>query len=309
MHVFVVPINDNMSNEDTYHCLDRPDSRSLDNSAYGRGLSQLQCLGFSCSQRGLVAAIIIASSIATFTVLLLRGGSLLTPTTTKVGSAECVTNIFIVRHCDKEPAWAKDPTPDAVCTVEGELRGEYLAHIFGPGGKYPVPQRLYGRSLLPGFYSNRDLYLLWPLAQRLGILINTSFGQEEPVSLAQALTKDREATCSSDGIEDTVLVSWNHCEIPALSQSLGCHRGRCVTCWDDGDFETILWLRFATSKGPTGPWNLTLRVDKEGFTKSTRILGNKECEGSDADSTNFGFSCRPPSIWRNLPKKDAIPAP
>lgn len=40
-------------------------------------------------------------------------------------------------------------------------------------------------------YSSRDLYLLWPLAQRYGLLVNTSFTAARVLDLASTLLQER----------------------------------------------------------------------------------------------------------------------
>eukprot|EP00441_Pelagodinium_beii_P034822 CAMPEP_0197643852 /NCGR_PEP_ID=MMETSP1338-20131121/17023_1 /TAXON_ID=43686 ORGANISM="Pelagodinium beii, Strain RCC1491" /NCGR_SAMPLE_ID=MMETSP1338 /ASSEMBLY_ACC=CAM_ASM_000754 /LENGTH=269 /DNA_ID=CAMNT_0043217143 /DNA_START=1 /DNA_END=807 /DNA_ORIENTATION=- len=199
----------------------------------------------------------------------------------------CVVNIFLVRHCDKNPPWAKDPTPFELCTREGLLRGEHLAEAFGPGGRFPVPSRLYARKLDSGYYSSRDLYLLWPLAQRLQLLVNASFAVDDMPALAQSLLEVRDATCS-EGRAATMLVSWDHCCIPALAQALGCQEQICKTCWDDGDFDTMLQLRYVKSslsdQDGTQSWNVSVRSVSEGFAGPQRAIGYQECIENPAES-------------------------
>lgn len=207
-----------------------------------------------------------------------------------VEQSPCAINILMVRHCDKRPAWMKDPTPDGICTARGLLRGEHVAHAFGPAGRFPEPTRLFARRLPTGTYNSRDLYLLWPLARRLHLHINTSFSQEKTPDLGLALLAERDVMCaSSRDKEPTVLISWQHCSIPALAQTLGCTWGRCMTCWDDADFDSVLWLRFL--QGPATDWQLEMKVDSEHFHGPKGKLGYRECAGASSDSAVFGLPC------------------
>ncbi|CAJ1341927.1 unnamed protein product [Effrenium voratum] len=214
--------------------------------------------------------------------------------------SRCVFNVFLARHCDKNPPWAKDPTRMELCTEQGLLRGEHLARAFGPQGQFPAPGRLFARKLIPGVYSSRDLYLLWPLAQRLHLLVNTSFAPDEALDMVNSLKAEREASCLA-GSELTVLVSWDHCSIPALAQALGCEDEMCKLCWDDADFDKVLWLRFTALTSDTR-WNLTPRAVAEGFAAPKSVAGYRECLGNPAESSNFGFKCHAPEAWRTLPE-------
>lgn len=76
-------------------------------------------------------------------------------------ASKCVFNLFLARHCDKNPPWAKEPTKMELCTEQGYLRGEHMAAEFGPEGQYPMPNRLYARRLKRGVYTSRDLAERW----------------------------------------------------------------------------------------------------------------------------------------------------
>merc|ERR1719433_2020032 len=101
----------------------------------------------------------------------------------------------------------KDPTPPMICTATGELRGERVAHLFGPGGRFPTPSRLFARRLPAHMYASRDMYLLWPLAQRLGVPVNATFAEDEFASLAETLLAEREAICAGPGLQGGPLPS------------------------------------------------------------------------------------------------------
>mmetsp|Transcript_50730 Transcript_50730/g.110768 ORF Transcript_50730/g.110768 Transcript_50730/m.110768 type:complete len:292 (-) Transcript_50730:15-890(-) len=255
----------------------------------GRGCLLTVTLGLFVATGFLVAAH-VGGSAATATELAASG-----PLSS---GGSCIYNVILVRHCDKVPRWGKHPTPLAVCTERGELRGIRVAQVFGSGGRFPIPDRLFGRRLPPRVYASRDLYLLWPLARRLSLDVNTSFSDtwEGRLGLAKALLDDREA-CGARGFrERTALVSWNHCSMPALAQALGCQQGRCATCWDDRDFGTVVWIRFEAPSAQ-GPWKLELRQGREGlgYDLHSTVRGAfdyEECEAQgEIRLRNGSFPC------------------
>jgi len=200
-------------------------------------------------------------------------------------SSPCGVNVIIARHCNKRPPWAAHPTPPAVCTQQGMLRGENMAHIFGAGGRFPAPTRLFARKMREGFYSSRDLYLLWPLAQRYGLMVNLSFAAADVLELSRSLLEQRPQLCG-----ETVVVSWDHCLIPAMAQALGCRENPCLTCWDDRDYDTLLWLRYDQLL-PGGAWNVSLKVEHEGFGGFDGPSSYRECWDNIAETKAMGYPC------------------
>jgi len=215
----------------------------------------------------------------------------------------CEVNIILVRHCDKNPPWDPDPTPFEACSVRGEMRGVHLAQIFGPGGAFPKPTELFARRLGAGLYASRDMYLLWPLAQRLGLWINATYQQTDISGFAAALLANREAMCSSTAstasMVPTALVSWNHCFLPALSQALGCHDTFCMTCWDDNNYESVLTLNF--KRNTSGHWSMNPSVKSQNFSQAfppTTPFLYKECtiKTSSDQGDNLIHQCTAPQF-------------
>lgn len=272
-----------------YSRLERPETKGENGSRRSCSLK----LGICCSLVGLLF------------VLLYRAEGVASEETVGRLPSRCVFNLFLARHCDKNPPWAKEPTKMELCTEEGFLRGEHLAREFGPHGPYPMPNRLFARKLNPGVYTSRDLYLLWPLAQKLGLRVNTSFGEEDAMTMVQSIEREREVKCLEGHSLETVLVSWDHCSIPALAQAWGCRQEPCMRCWDDGDFEKLLWLRFTATPAAADPrealsWNLTVAAVSEDFSAPRGVSGYRECLGNPAESSNYGFPCRAPPSWKSL---------
>eukprot|EP00928_Gymnodinium_smaydae_P055600 TRINITY_DN39104_c0_g1_i1.p2 TRINITY_DN39104_c0_g1~~TRINITY_DN39104_c0_g1_i1.p2 ORF type:complete len:300 (-),score=62.09 TRINITY_DN39104_c0_g1_i1:215-1114(-) len=200
----------------------------------------------------------------------------------------CGVNVILARHCDKRPPWDVNPTPMSLCTQQGLLRGEHMARIFGPDGAYPLPTRLFARKLGKDVYGSRDMYLLWPLAQRLGLVVNATFAATDVLSLAQTLLEERLSMCGQ-----TILVSWDHCSIPALGQALGCSvaSAACGTCWDDDDYDTMWWLRYDLA-GPGSDWNFSFKKVQENFALPSRLGGYRECIGNPVENRVFGYGCQ-----------------
>lgn len=221
------------------------------------------------------------------------GGLLPNNASSGIIEQECALNIILARHCNKRPPWDVHPTPIELCTSQGLLRGENMARIFGPDGIYPTPTKLFAREISSGYFSSRDLYLLWPLAQRLQLIVNTSFAAEDAVGLVNALLSERQNMCSQ-----TVLIAWDHCSIPAIAQGLGCNEGQCLNCWDDDDYDSMLVLRHEST--PSQDWRVSLNVSSEGFQAPTGLGGYRECTGNPVESSKFGFPCKPLPGWKSL---------
>lgn len=196
----------------------------------------------------------------------------------------CSLHVVLARHCDKRPPWTSNPTQFSLCTDAGMLRGQNMARLFGPGGTFPEPSRLYARRMSEGVYASRDLYLLWPLSTRINVLVNTTFAGNEVLDLAAALLEERPNFCGQ-----TVLVSWDHCCIPALAQALGCKDSRCMTCWDDRDYDSLFWLSYTRPRGES--WHLSFRVAHERFGRPDGPSSYRECANNPLEGSNFGYAC------------------
>lgn len=51
-----------------------------------------------------------------------------------------------------------------------------------------------------------------------------------------------------------------------------------MTCWDDDDYDSMLWLRFGRSRD--GAWNLRFKPGHEGYRTARGLGGYRECIGS-----------------------------
>ena len=58
--------------------------------------------------------------------------------------------------------------------------------------KFEVPDRLYARQLPAGYFASRDLWLLWPTAQRFRLLVDA------PLPAAETLVERFDTESFSD---------------------------------------------------------------------------------------------------------------
>jgi hypothetical protein len=152
--------------------------------------------------------------------------------------------LFVIRHAEKPlgdgPPHAvdSDGNPDAgSLTPKGWQRAGALAALFGdaaraacsPGGLV-VPTRLFAPAVHAGDASRRPLETLAPLADRLGIVVDTRFGKDQVGDLARAVL----------AIDGTALIAWEHHLIPALAaRILGTDAG-IPAAWPDDCFD-VTW--------------------------------------------------------------------
>merc|ERR1712194_586468 len=92
----------------------------------------------------------------------------------------------------------------------------------------------------------------------------------------------------------SAVISWEHCHIPSLLQSLGCNNNDvCRRCWADNDFSTVVRLRWMNT--PNG-WAPVVSSSVEGWydCDSTCQAQNAGCQDkavSLASSAQASFSC------------------
>ena len=152
--------------------------------------------------------------------------------------------VMLIRHAEK-PLGEAPPhgvTADGVVdrgslTPRGWQRAGALVGFFvgagtDPGSSgLPVPSRLFASQVEPQSASRRSLQTLQPLAERLGLEVDTGFLQEEILQLAQAIS----ATA------DVALVSWEHYLIPPLASALIGERSLVPQVWPDDRFD-VVWV-------------------------------------------------------------------
>jgi len=123
-------------------------------------------------------------------------------------------------------------------------------------GRWPRFSAVYASSPQPVL---REKQTVEPLAAAIGVPVNDSFAQRDgEASLAAAARLQ----CG------VVLISWEHCRIPALLGLLGCGTDPCAACVPDGAYDAVERLQIE----PGGrarrlpPWREGFRNDTQGFT-------------------------------------------
>ena len=159
--------------------------------------------------------------------------------------------IIVIRHAEKPigPAPPHGVTVDGVTDPEsllprgwqraGALVGFFVAPDGGPGTSgLPVPTHLFASQVGPNSSSRRPLETLQPLADRLGLVVDTRFPKQAIDTLARAVL-------STAGV---VLVSWEHHLIPALSALLTGDPSLVPAVWPDDRFD-VAWVFDRDSAG------------------------------------------------------------
>lgn len=149
--------------------------------------------------------------------------------------------IQLIRHAEEPDAQAgirgvdERGAPDAdALSVRGWQRAGALVHLFAPASGWPSrpplarPGALFAAT--DAGKSHRPLCTLRPLAQRLGLRVDTRFGSEgEPRALLDAVL-----ACDAP-----VLVAWRHESMAEVARALA---GEQVPpAWDAGRYD-LVWV-------------------------------------------------------------------
>jgi hypothetical protein len=153
-----------------------------------------------------------------------------------LSAAGCESTLLIVRHCEKEGPSVADKHGNQHCSYLGHERAQFLPTLFGPG-LWPSPSLLYAFSNKRGHHMNyREIETLSPLANKLGLEINSGYSNGGPLADDVFTHLSSGALCGQ-----TVLVSWKHSLIPDLARALGC--ADCSAVFPD-EFDPVWQLKF-----------------------------------------------------------------
>ena len=158
--------------------------------------------------------------------------------------------VVLIRHAEKPLG---DATPHGV-NLDGVLDGESLtprgwqragalvgffvsAGVGRGSSGLLVPTHLFASQVGPEG-SRRSLETLQPLAERLGLQVDTRFPKDEIGPLVQAIL-------ARDGV---VLVSWEHHLIPSLAATLIGQPSLVPQVWPDDRFD-VAWVFERDAKG------------------------------------------------------------
>uniref|UniRef100_A0A7S2V4G2 Uncharacterized protein n=1 Tax=Fibrocapsa japonica TaxID=94617 RepID=A0A7S2V4G2_9STRA len=97
----------------------------------------------------------------------------------------------------------------------------------------------------------REYQTVLPLSMKKGMPINIDYSRNDEVFLAQDLTLSsrRYELCSNSQTVQSVVISWDHSNIPTLLMELGCDHEMCHTKMKKYDFESIYKLTMSCIDG------------------------------------------------------------
>ena len=159
--------------------------------------------------------------------------------------------IMIIRHGEKPDKTSPlpgvgingSPTSNKSLTAIGWSRARRLADIFDPQGGslrpgIERPTCIYAAGANEGGSGERARETITPLAQRLGIAVDTRFGKGDEDALATKVS----------ALPGPTLICWQHGEIPAIAQAFGSVNPPPPGTWPDDRFDEI-WTLTATGHG------------------------------------------------------------
>ena len=157
--------------------------------------------------------------------------------------------VMIIRHGEKpekkkdgpgiDPAGRPD---DHSLTPIGWQRARALADVFDGQGPTPPglvrPATIYAAGPRPAGEGARTRETVMPLAEKLGVQVNSAFGKGEEEALAQNVAAQPGPT----------LISWQHSEIPSIAEAFGVVNPTPPSEWPDDRYDVVWRLE----KTPTG---------------------------------------------------------
>ena len=159
--------------------------------------------------------------------------------------------IYLIRHAEK-PLGAGPPhgvdidgnqDPESL-TPRGWQRAGAIVSLFGGGpagssadaAPFPPPTHLFASLVGAGSSSRRPRQTLDPLAERLGLEVDTRFLKPQIAELAAAAV-------ATDGV---VLIAWEHHLIPALTSAILGSASGLPTIWPDDRYDMVWIVDVAT---------------------------------------------------------------
>lgn len=147
------------------------------------------------------------------------------------------SRILIIRHGEK-PADPNDPN----LTPQGYQRAQALTTLFQVHPEYAskgLPVAIYASQYVPGKNANRCVETAAPLANFLGLQLQTPFVGSDYASLASEILNNSALN------DKVVFMTWVHGNIPNLAKALG---GNCPVQWDGNDVYDRVWMIDYSSK-------------------------------------------------------------
>lgn len=163
----------------------------------------------------------------------------------------CDATIMLFRHCEAGPAREH-------CGYMGYQRSNYFASLFGDGARYPAPSYIY--ALAAGerhksFVRNwREIETVQPLADKLHMEINTTYGFPEKLLLADDLYS---LLRTGEMCGKVAILSWKHHDVPDFSHEMGCGpKQGCPLTFEEDDYDSIWQVKYVYHKELHAPYAL-----------------------------------------------------
>ena len=145
------------------------------------------------------------------------------------------SRILVTRHAEKPDDPMNPELSDAGC-VRAERLADYIPATFGS------PEFLFATAL--STHSARPVETLTPLSKRIGVAIDSTFGDQDYGALAQ------EVLSQPQFAGKLILVCWHHGNVPSLMRALRAKSDEFPDPWDPQVFNLILQLDYAGSSDP-----------------------------------------------------------
>jgi hypothetical protein len=143
--------------------------------------------------------------------------------------------VLVMRHAEK----LGDPD-DPNLSAPGQARAAALVAWFP--ATFGRPDFIFATAISK--HSERPIQTVRPLAQNLGMPLNTTFSDQDYGALAKLLLSDTKF------VSKTILVCWHHGNIPGLLRGLGATAGSYPNPWDFTVFNLVLAVDYAGGKPP-----------------------------------------------------------
>jgi hypothetical protein len=193
--------------------------------------------------RAIASGLLLAASTAALSACGRGRDSVVAPRPAAPG-----TLVMIIRHGEKPDGSDKGIGPDgktdkASLTARGYARAARLADLFAPDGApgrqgLRRPVRLYAANANDEGEGKRTRETIAPLAARLGLAVNTSFGKGQESELVESVLAGPGPT----------LICWQHGEIPAIATAFGRVTPTPPSGWP-GDRFDVIWTLTASASG------------------------------------------------------------
>ena len=164
--------------------------------------------------------------------------------------------IMIIRHAEKHTNGAGERSVNShgrharhELTVRGWLRAGALAPFFAPAAGLPAespistPSTIFASAATRRSPSLRPLHTVRPLAERIGVPIDTSFACGQEAALAEAAQSAR----------GPALIVWHHSHICELARLISGPSTPIPGSWPDDRFDVVWVLDRAETSG--GAWS------------------------------------------------------